>query len=269
MSSIDISIDEVIAWGQNVGPTQISGEHLWDQWQLQVNSPLFKGAVILADQRAPIELDLEYIHLPVTDAPLGAELRFGSIQTPDPLIDLDPQWLPEMDMNVAEVFIGSRNFGRWDFQLRQEQDDTVIHIRDSSVKHMQVLGDVKWRKQGAGHRTELENLQVISKQFGDVQRAFRQTAAIEARKARFDLNLGWSGSPARFNYDSLNGRAKINIKDGAVVSDNAGALKAFGLLNFNAVSRRLKLDFSDLYESGIAFRCIEDSAVILRRYRKL
>ena len=45
----------------------------------------------------------------------------------------------------------------------------------------------------------------------------------------------------------------MRLRDGQLAADGAGALKAFGILNFNSISRRLRLDFSDLYQSGIAF----------------
>jgi len=118
---------------------------------------------------------------------------------------------------------------------------------------MVMKGDINWSKDDDGHKTHLNLFRMSSKNLGDAQRAFRKAASIEAEKSRFDVDVHWQGSPAGFNYGSLNGFAKINIKDGVLVSDNAGALKAFGVLNFNSISRRLQLDFSDLYEEGVVF----------------
>jgi uncharacterized protein YhdP len=96
-------------------------------------------------------------------------------------------------------------------------------------------------------------MRIHSNNLGDSQRSFRKVASVEAKKSKFDIDLTWQGSPARFNYGTLNGLAKVSLKDGVLISDNAGALKAFGVLNFNSISRRLQLDFSDLYESGVVF----------------
>jgi uncharacterized protein YhdP len=37
------------------------------------------------------------------------------------------------------------------------------------------------------------------------------------------------------------------------VEGSAQALRVFGLLNFNSIGRRLRLDFSDLFGKGLAY----------------
>ena len=56
------------------------------------------------------------------------------------------------------------------------------------------------------------------------------------------------------------GTVSWRIRNGSLISDSAGALRAFGVLNVNSMSRRLKLDFSDLYQSGVAFDTLRGSA---------
>jgi len=191
--------------------------------------------------------------MPVSDDVAGENIKFGSSETKDSLQDFDPHLIPAMDLTVGEIFLGTSNFGRWDVAIRQKPDYTQIHINDSLTKALKVQGDINWSKDESGHKTHLELMRISSKNLGDSQRAFRKAAAVESENARFDVDMSWQGSPMKFNYATLNGLAKASIKDGILVSDNAGALKAFGVLNFNSISRRLKLDFSDLYEAGVVF----------------
>ena len=255
LTHIDLSAPEVNAWQQLMGPSHIVGDYKWNQWQFDLDSELMKGKINLPDDLAKheIEMDLEYIHMPVKDNDPNKEIKFGAAETVDPLIDFDPRWIPNTDLKVAEVFLGTSNYGRWDMTMRQQEELTRIHINDSFSKSLVVKGDIDWSKNEDGHRTHLNLLRISSKNLGDSQRAFRKAASVEAKKSKFDVDLTWQGSPARFNYGSLNGLAKVGIKDGVLVSDNTGALKAFGVLNFNSISRRLQLDFSDLYESGVVF----------------
>ena len=237
-----------------MGASQIEGRHKWGRWLFDLDSRLMKGQIILPDNLNDkvIEMDLQYIHMPVSDE-ADSDVRFGSGEGTDALADFDPRWIPDMNVKVAEVFLGTSNFGRWDMLIRQKEQLTRITVKDSDSKAMTIKGDIDWRKDAGGHQTHLSLLRITSSKLGDVQRGFRQAAAIEAQDAKIDLDLKWQGSPVRFNYASLNGLVKINIKDGVLVSDNADALKAFGVLNFNTISRRLKLDFSDLYEKGVVF----------------
>ncbi len=255
LTHIHISAPAVNAWQQSMGASEIVGHHKWGRWQFELNSQMVKGNIILPDDLVNkiIEMDLEYIHMPIQDNDPNKDIAFGSSAALDPLLDFDPKWIPNMDMKVEEVFLGTSNFGRWDVALRQQEKFSQIQVKDALTKSMSLKGDINWSKDANGHKTHLNLLRLSSDNLGDTQRAFRKVAAIEAKKSKFDIDLSWQGSPAGFNYASLNGLAKVNIKDGILISDNAGALKAFGVLNFNSISRRLQLDFSDLYEKGVVF----------------
>lgn len=255
LTHIDLSAPEVNAWQMMMGPSHITGNYKWNQWNFDLDSELMKGKVYVPDDlsRHAIELDLEYIHMPVEEDTANSHIKFGAFEAIDPLDDFDPKWIPSIDFKVTEIFLGTSNFGRWDMTIRQQEALTKIHIIDSFTKSLVVKGDIDWHKDESGHSTHLNLLRIQSNNLGDSQRAFRKAASIEAEKAKFDVDLTWQGSPAKFNYATLNGFAKVSIKDGVLVSDNAGALKAFGVLNFNSISRRLQLDFSDLYESGVVF----------------
>lgn len=255
LTHIDLSAPEVNAWQQMMGPSHITGNYKWNQWDFVLSSELMKGKINLPDNLSsnPITMDLDYIHMPISASDPQDEVKFGAAGTIDPLESFDPRWIPKLDMKVAEVFFGTSNFGRWDMTMRQQQDFTRINIKDSLTKNLVIKGDIDWYKDKQGHSTHLNLLRIKSDNLGDSQRAFRKVASIEAKSTKIDVDLKWKGSPAAFNYASLNGLAQVNLKKGVLVSDNAGALKAFGVLNFNSISRRLQLDFSDLYESGVVF----------------
>jgi len=255
LTHIDLSAPEVNVWQQMMGPSHITGNYKWNQWDFILDSELIKGKINLPDDMAThaIVMDLDYIHLPVTAGGTNDETKFGAANTVDPLKDFDPRSIPSIDMTVAEIFFGTRNFGRWDMTMRQEEELTKIHINDSLTKNLVIKGDIDWRKDEQGHSTHLNLLRIETDNLGDSQRAFRKVASIEAKSAKFDTDLKWRGSPAGFNYGTLTGLTKVSIKKGVLISDNTGALKAFGVLNFNSISRRLQLDFSDLYEAGVVF----------------
>mgnify|MGYP000418656749 CR=1 FL=1 len=255
LTSIDVSASSINAWQQPMGATHIVGTHRWGQWLFDLDSQLIKGKIIMPDDLETkfIKMDLEYIHMPVNEDNVNNTTRFGSSDTVDSLADFDPSWIPNTDLKVSEIFLGTSNYGRWDLAIRKKEHLTRISIKDSDSKSLKIKGDVDWSKDELGHKTHLNLLRLTTKNLGDTQRAFRKAAALEAKKSQFDIDLTWTGSPVGFNYASLNGLAKIKVESGVLVNDNAGALKAFGVLNFDTISRRLQLDFSDLYEEGLVF----------------
>lgn len=54
------------------------------------------------------------------------------------------------------------------------------------------------------------------------------------------------------------GTLAINVRDGRFItrSGKSQALRAFGVFNVNTWQRRLRLDFSDVYQKGVAFDSI-------------
>ncbi len=265
LSYINVSAPAINAWQQPMGATEIEGRHQWGRWNFDLTSQMMKGKIMMPDdlENETIEMDLQYIHMPVSaNAEEEEEIRFGGEGTVDTLVDFDPAWIPRLNLKVAEVYLGTSNFGRWDLSIRQIDEITKITVNDSDSKHLTMKGDIDWSKDESGHKTHLNLFRISSKNLGDTQRAFRKVASVESNNAKFDLDLTWQGSPVAFNYASLNGLAKVSIKEGLLASDNAGALRAFGVLNFASISRRLKLDFSDLYEQGVAFDVLRTRLVI-------
>ena len=65
--------------------------------------------------------------------------------------------------------------------------------------------------------------------------------------------IEWRGAPHEFDYSRLNGRFDLFVKDGELVQVEPGTGKLLGLLNFNAIARRLVFDFRDLFASGLQF----------------
>ena len=59
------------------------------------------------------------------------------------------------------------------------------------------------------------------------------------------------GSPTKRFSGTLD--ASLNKGQFVEVEGGAQALRVFGLLNFNSIGRRLRLDFSDLFGKGLSY----------------
>jgi uncharacterized protein YhdP len=74
---------------------------------------------------------------------------------------------------------------------------------------------------------------------------------------QFDANVSlvWPGTPPDFELAKVSGSILLKMEDGFLNTEDAktGALRVFGILNAESIMRRLKLDFSDLYKSGVGY----------------
>ena len=109
---------------------------------------------------------------------------------------------------------------------------------------------------------------VNTAQEGSISRLKFETVIDEAGGALDDLNfegiirkgkgsvvgtLNWIGAPHEFDYARLNGDFNAFVTDGELVQVEPGGGKIVGLLNMNAILRRLVFDFSDVVATGLRF----------------
>jgi uncharacterized protein YhdP len=77
--------------------------------------------------------------------------------------------------------------------------------------------------------------------------------AIRGGKGQLSGQLSWLGSPLSLDYASLSGAVKVAIDAGQFLKAEPGAARLLGVLNLQALPRRLLLDFRDVFEEGFAF----------------
>src|SRR5690606_27863219 len=66
----------------------------------------------------------------------------------------------------------------------------------------------------------------------------------------------WVGSPLSIDPDSMDGGIGIAIDAGQFLKVEPGAARLLGVLNLQALPRRLALDFRDVFQQGFAFDSI-------------
>ena len=222
-----------------------------NKWDFNIDAPIAKGDVTYVTG-APIDVKLEYLHWPMIrseDKPDNEKI--------DPLLAFQPANLPEINFKAQEIFIGPTNYGVWAAQLRSSNLGASLENINGEIKKLAVKGRMSWQKNMLANslqRTEVD-LDFSSNDVGGIQRAWQKKTALEAKSGRSKLKVNWLSSPADPDFKTMNGSFSVNLKDGRFidVGDNAGGLSAFGLLNFSAIGRRLRLDFSDVYQSGFHF----------------
>ena len=89
--------------------------------------------------------------------------------------------------------------------------------------------------------------------------AFGFLPTVESENFAFDVDLAWPGGPEGFALPGAEGTVIFDIDRGRFLQiDAAGApMRVLGLLNFSALARRLRFDFSDVYKRGLVFDEIE------------
>jgi uncharacterized protein YhdP len=85
---------------------------------------------------------------------------------------------------------------------------------------------------------------------------------IRRGKGRLDGQVGWLGSPLTLDYPSMSGQFNVNIESGQFLKADPGIAKLLGVLNLQALPRRLTLDFRDVFSEGFAFDFVRGDVTI-------
>lgn len=158
-----------------------------------------------------------------------------------------------------EFVIGDKHLGAWEFVLRNSGDGASIselkmtttdaRITDNSFESG---ANLNWQYNDGVHTSSFTGL-FSAGDLASVLPGWGYDANVESESAAFISNFQWSGSPAAFDLDKIIGNVQLDIQNGRFVDVDAGTSRLFGAFSFDSLVRRLQLDFSDLYERGLAY----------------
>ncbi|MCE5364549.1 YhdP family protein [Pseudomonas anguilliseptica] len=222
------------------------------RWAVSLDSQRLKGTIGLPDEATqPIAVQLDYLRLPaaepkIADAP--------EVEKPDPLAGFDPTAFPALDVRVAQVFQGIEPLGGWSFKARPVSTGVHFNELDLNLKGLNVAGRATWQHTANGVRTAYKG-RLGGADLADVLIAWGYAPTASSRDFHLDVDGDWPGSPAWFGMKRFSGYLDASLRKGqfSEVEGPASALRVFGLLNFNSIGRRLRLDFSDLLGKGLSY----------------
>ncbi|RRV06099.1 TIGR02099 family protein [Pseudomonas sp. v388] len=250
LSSVDLQIGKLTAMGTTLDNARVQLQRNAAAWALSLDSQLIKGTATLPDAKGvPIGVDMLYVRLPASD-PNAVAVE----NPPDPLADVDPGKIPALNIKVAQVFQGDQLLGAWALKMRPTA--TGIRLSDLSLglKGLLLEGEGSW--EGApGSSSSWFKGRMGGKNLADVLKAWGLAPTVTSESFEVNLDGRWPGSPAWVGLKRYSGSLDATLHRGQFVEVEGGAqaLRVFGLLNFNSIGRRLRLDFSDLLGKGLSY----------------
>ncbi|WP_444816467.1 YhdP family protein [Stutzerimonas frequens] len=242
-----VEIGRFDGFGTRIDDLGLDLRRLSDAWDLGLRSSTIGGSVRLPDAEGGIIVaDLQHLRLPAP-AQTG---EAASKERPDPLADVDPQSLPAMDVAIKRISLGDDVLGAWALKLRPVS--AGIEFRDIALdlKGLRITGNGGWDGAQTRYKGRLEG-----RNLADVLLAWGFAPSVTSDSFRLDVDGQWPGSPAWFAMARYSGSMQPRLRKGQFVEvdGSAQALRVFGVLNFNSIGRRLRLDFSDLFSKGLSY----------------
>ena len=250
LSGVDLQIGKLTAKGTTLDQVNVQLKRNDASWALALDSEKIKGSATLPDNKTtPADINLLYVRLPAPD-PAAAVVE----NAPDPLADVDPHNIPAMNIKITQLFQGDQLVGAWSLKARPTPNGLQLSDLNLGLKGITLLGNGGWEGTPGATNSWFKG-QVQGKNLADVLKAWGFAPNVTSQEFEMNADGRWPGSPAWVGLKRYSGSLDATLKNGQFVEVEGGAqaLRVFGLLNFNSIGRRLRLDFSDLLSKGLSY----------------
>ena len=273
--SLNLDVAQLSYSDLRVSEAKVVLERLADSWRVGVTSPDLQVLVGLPDSsvKAPTilfdQLNLDAI-LPEAEGQLPPSSEAGDTdvvgETTKGLLAMDgvqagglaqPGSIPDVDIEVRDLTLKGKRWGQWRFNVRNREGQTYIENIVGQLPGLDAKGDIVWRS-GTSSQSQLK-LAISAKNLGESLASAGYEKVLETTEFSAGLQLTWPGAPWEYELAAIDGVAKFSARGGRLIESGgaAGFLRVFGILNMNALGRRLKLDFADLFSKGVSFDRME------------
>ncbi len=246
---VTLTLDELLLLGRVFPAVQLSAQRGPQAWKAEVNSPLAVGHVTLPHQSTqPLTLNMERLVLARNDTPAAdGEAETASLQA-----ELDPRELPPLEITSTSFRYADLELGRLNLKaVRQTGGLRVETLTTESASHRLQI-DGAWLRGPEGVTSDFE-VSLHSEDFGGMLAGLGYSDVIQEGKGEASMRARWAGGPADFSLGRSTGTLNFTVKDGRLLEVEPGAGRFLGLVSFQALPRRLALDFSDFFQKGFGF----------------
>lgn len=250
LQGVDLSIGQLKAFGMDLNQAVVRLARSGPSWDLRLDSKEVIGNARIPDAKGvPLTIRLPSLRLPPADPNVTAPEN-----APDPLASVDPRNVPPLDLTIDKLYRGDDLFGSATLKVRQTPRGIALSDVDLDLKGLHIDGSGGWEGE-AGSTSSWYKGRLDGKNLADVLKAWGFAPTVTSRDFRMDVDGRWPGSPAWVSLNRYSGSLDAALRTGQFVEveGSAQALRVFGLLNFNSIGRRLRLDFSDLFSKGLAY----------------
>ena len=248
MRTIKVKANDPVFLGRQFGAIELSAVSVdGDYWIGSLNGDNVNGTLQAAPREttSSYRFNLSRFHL-VEDQQPSDQLEAIDLT-------LKPENYPKIEFNTNSLKISGKPFGQLEMAGEPSGSEWQL-TKFTMVDHgIRTSATGKWVNDSAnGSLTSLE-IDTVIDEAGDVLDEMDFGGVLKKGHGYFKSQANWLGAPHEFDFARLNGEFDMRITDGELIKVEPGGGKLLGLLNFNAIARRLTLDFSDVFSTGLQF----------------
>ena len=253
LKQVQLNLGYLRALDQDFPKTNVTLKNKAGIWSADLDGPSIKGVVLPAYNDET--LSLKFDHLFLTSSTTTSAKDSASIT---------PENIPVLEFATQKLVINDHDYGAWSTTTERIGDGIIFRKIKGKVAGTTIKGQLNWQLYAEGHHNSILTLDMKGKKIEDLLTAFDLEPLMTSKQFSSALAFVWPDTPLDFSFEHLSGKYSLSMEDGVLkaAEEKTGVLKIFGILNSDAILRRLKLDFSDLYKSGISYDSLKLKSTI-------
>ena len=251
-TQLNLQVDELRWADRLLQRVSVNGARQGDWWRLLVKAEQVNGSVDLrpASGNTPAQVQARLSHL---------VLPPSVVTDMDQILASPKESLPSLDIVVQDLTLRDKKLGRLEIEAVNRPGRTpqarewMLNKLNLTVPEASFVGKGQWLLEPGGRRRTQLDFNLDIKDAGELLARLGTPDTVRRGSGRIEGQLNWLGSPASLDYPSLGGRLHVSVEKGQFLKTEPGAGRLLGILNLQALPRRLSLDFSDVFREGFAF----------------
>ncbi len=248
--AIDVRADDFLFGGRHFADTNLKIGTSATATTVSIDSAALAGSV----------------EIPHADlATRGISARFTRAHWPEPppdaadtdaLTDVAPGSLPPLHIDIDDFQLGGASFGSAQFESHPIPGGMQVETMETHSPNMTMSASGDWTGGMIENRSRM-SIRLGAQSLGRMMEALGFPGLIDGGETKATIDASWLGPPSAFALAKLDGTLAVDVAEGRILDVEPGAGRLFGLFSLTEIPRRLSLDFSDFFKSGLGFNSIK------------
>ncbi len=243
--------DQIKVTDRVIHKVLVGGTRQGDLWRLNISADELNGSAEVRPSNGNVPAQL-YVRLAYLNIPPSL------VPDVERLLTEQPSSIPSLDIVVNDLNLRGKKFGRLEIEAVNRVGTNAtrewrLNKFNVTLPEATLTAHGNWAAAGPRVRRTEFNFVLAIRDSGELLTRLGTPDAIRHGDGKLEGQVSWQGSPITLDYASMSGQMNLAIEKGQFLKTEPGAARLLGVLNLQALPRRLTLDFSDLFSDGFAF----------------
>jgi uncharacterized protein YhdP len=176
----------------------------------------------------------------------------------------DPRTIQPVTIDVQDFALRSMNFGHLKSTLTSVSSGIILDPIEIAAETFSIDGYAAWLvhpNDQSIQQTQLK-LDLDGTDIRATLTSLGYQPVMEGEVVRVSGDITWPDGPSEDFLSQADGTLSVYMKDGALLEVEPGSGRFLGMLSVAAIPRRLALDFSDVFDEGLAFDTLKGDFIL-------